>query len=184
MIVVILQTIYSFSKDIVNDAKDQTFFVKCINNIHRTFKKDDNQSVQVPLMAEDSNNNELNVTDRYYLKSMDSSNNEAKIVMRKSSRTNPGLLLSSDREEIDDEFLYAENETVPFAESRSNENNDQFPLNDCDDERTIAEVHDEFLRRNVNREDDDTKVDGYYGDELYDIDDKPSNIGYTDFATY
>ena len=85
---------------------------------------------------------------------------------------------------LDDDFLYDNDENIPFAESRSNENLDVFPLNDDNDEKTIAEVHDEFLMRSVNRENDNTKVDGYYGDEMYDIDNKPSDIGYTDFATY
>jgi len=102
-----------------------------------------------------------------------------KLKMRHSNKSQP----DSDHD-LDDDFLYEQDDTVPFAASRSNENPDLFPMEDGDDAKTIAEVHDEFLMRSAPRADDDTNVDGFYGDELYNIDDKPSAIGYTDFATY
>ena len=85
---------------------------------------------------------------------------------------------------LSDEFLYEDSVEPGFAESRANEGHsfDEYPDN-CNDQRTIGEIHDEFLFRDIKREMNDTKVDGIYEPGQYEIG-TVGDMGYSDFATY
>lgn len=88
-------------------------------------------------------------------------------------------------QKLDDSFLYSDIHEPKFSESRS-ENVvafKEYPDN-CGDERTIAEIHDEFLHRNITIEMDEGDVNGIYKDEQYEINDNIKTMGYSDFATY
>lgn len=87
--------------------------------------------------------------------------------------------------QMDDSFLYEDSAEPEFAHSRSNEGQtfSEYPDN-CNDNRTIAELHDEFVGRSITIDMDRGDVDGVYKGGQYNIDDNITDMGYTDFATY
>ena len=85
--------------------------------------------------------------------------------------------------EFEDDFLYTDETYVnDHTISRMHEANPGNPEL-VEDGRDIGTIHDEYHMGQVNRMEEDGDVDGL-GQDLYDINDRITNIGYTDFATY
>lgn len=83
-----------------------------------------------------------------------------------------------------EDILYTNNEVPDFSKYRGEEgvSFSEYPDN-CNDQRTIGEIHDEFLSRDIKREMDDVKVDGIYAPGQYEIG-MVGDMGYSDFPTY
>lgn len=88
-------------------------------------------------------------------------------------------------QKLDDSFLYDDVQEPAFSESRSEKvvGFSEYPDN-CGDERTIAEIHDEFLHRDITTEMDRGDINGVYKSGQYDLNDNIETMGYSDFATY